>query len=79
MSSDALLPEVDEVSRPFWEGTAAGELRMQACARCRPDGQMLCAPGAFCTTPAPPHPGTGKKWPRSAVEVEDRRLQIWLI
>jgi len=35
MSSDALLPEVDEVSRPFWEGTAAGELRMQACARCR--------------------------------------------
>ena len=30
-----LLPEIDEVSRPFWEAAAAGELRMQACARCR--------------------------------------------
>ena len=30
-----LLPEIDEVSRPLWEAAAAGELRMQACARCR--------------------------------------------
>ena len=34
MTADALLPEIDDVSRPFWEGAAAGELRMQGCARC---------------------------------------------
>jgi uncharacterized OB-fold protein len=28
------LPEVDEESAPFWEGTAAGELRIQACGSC---------------------------------------------
>jgi uncharacterized OB-fold protein len=34
VTGDALLPEIDDVSRPFWEGAAAGELRMQRCARC---------------------------------------------
>ena len=32
--SDLLLPVVDEYSQPFWEGTLAGELRMQACGSC---------------------------------------------
>lgn len=31
---EPLLPEPDEVSAPFWEGCAAGELRVQACGAC---------------------------------------------
>jgi uncharacterized OB-fold protein len=34
VTDDTLLPEIDDVSRPFWEGAAVGELRVQACARC---------------------------------------------
>jgi hypothetical protein len=30
-----MVPAVDEVSQPFWDGCAAGELRMQACGSCR--------------------------------------------
>lgn len=29
------LPEADEWSLPFWEGSAAGELRIQRCASCK--------------------------------------------
>jgi uncharacterized protein len=29
-----LLPVIDEDSGPFWEGTLAGELRVQACGGC---------------------------------------------
>ena len=29
-----LLPQIDDESRPFWEGTLAGELRVQACGGC---------------------------------------------
>ena len=28
------LPAVTELNRPFWEGAAAGELRLQRCAAC---------------------------------------------
>jgi uncharacterized OB-fold protein len=32
---DALInPQVDDLNRPFWDGCAAGELRLQACLRC---------------------------------------------
>ena len=31
---ELLLPVVDEYSQPFWDGTLAGELRMQACGSC---------------------------------------------
>jgi uncharacterized OB-fold protein len=31
----APLPAIDEDSAEFWQGTAAGELRVQACAVCR--------------------------------------------
>jgi len=35
MASGFLLPDLeDEVSRGFWEGTRAGELRVQRCAEC---------------------------------------------
>lgn len=35
MESSFLLPDTgDPVSAPFWEGTAAGELRVQACGEC---------------------------------------------
>jgi uncharacterized OB-fold protein len=40
--TDFLLPYVDEDSGPFWEGTAAGELRMQRCAN--PDCRRLRFP-----------------------------------
>ena len=29
-----LLPQIDDDARPFWEGTLAGELRVQACGGC---------------------------------------------
>jgi uncharacterized protein len=29
------LPEPSEVSRPFWDGLAGGELRLQRCPDCR--------------------------------------------
>jgi Predicted nucleic-acid-binding protein containing a Zn-ribbon len=29
-----MLPTIDALNRPFWEGCAAGELRMQACLVC---------------------------------------------
>ena len=30
----AVLPQVDDLNRPFWDGCAAGELRLQRCAGC---------------------------------------------
>jgi hypothetical protein len=35
MIEGAPIPDIDEQSRPFWDGCAAGELRMQRCASCR--------------------------------------------
>lgn len=29
-----LTPSIDDEGRPFWEGAAAGELRVQACGSC---------------------------------------------
>lgn len=41
-----LLPDLeDEVVRPFWEGTAAGELRYQTCADC---GRFRHPPRPMC-------------------------------
>jgi uncharacterized OB-fold protein len=34
MNEGFLLPQVDEDSRGFWEGTSRGELRIQVCAVC---------------------------------------------
>lgn len=31
---EPILPVIDELNRPFWEGCAAGELRIQACLSC---------------------------------------------
>lgn len=45
MIEGAPLPEVDADSAPFWEGTAAGELRMQACASC---GRYRFPPRPMC-------------------------------
>lgn len=45
MIENAPLPEVDADSAPFWEGTAAGELRMQACANC---GRRRFPPRPMC-------------------------------
>lgn len=30
-----LLPKISVESAPFWEGASAGELRIQACSRCK--------------------------------------------
>ena len=43
--TETLLPTIDEVSRPFWEGTLAGELRMQACTAC---GRFRFPPRPMC-------------------------------
>ncbi|MBX3030223.1 MAG: OB-fold domain-containing protein [Chloroflexi bacterium] len=32
--SDRILPTVTDLSRPFWEGGLAGELRFQRCTAC---------------------------------------------
>ena len=45
MITDAPLPFIDELTAPFWEGTLAGELRMQACAAC---GRMRFPPRPMC-------------------------------
>jgi uncharacterized OB-fold protein len=29
-----ILPLIDDLNRPFWDGCAAGELRLQACRSC---------------------------------------------
>ena len=39
------LPEIDQESAPFWEGTLVGELRMQACDRC---GRYRFPPRPMC-------------------------------
>lgn len=53
---DALLvPTPDEESVGYWEGTAAGELRMQACTAC---GRFRFPPRPMC-----PHcQSTGREW-----------------
>ncbi|HEY7439202.1 MAG TPA: OB-fold domain-containing protein [Acidimicrobiia bacterium] len=41
-----LLPDLDdEEARPFWEGTALGELRVQSCAAC---GAWRMPPRPMC-------------------------------
>jgi uncharacterized OB-fold protein len=45
MIEGALLPQVDHITRPFWEGTAVGELRMQTCGEC---GVMRFPPRPMC-------------------------------
>ncbi|MBA3302265.1 MAG: OB-fold domain-containing protein [Acidimicrobiia bacterium] len=40
-----LVPLVDEDSGPFWEATARGELRMQACGAC---GRLRFPPRPMC-------------------------------
>lgn len=42
---ELLRPAVTDESRPFWEGTRAGELRMQACAAC---GRLRFPPRPMC-------------------------------
>jgi len=53
---DALMiPVADEESAGFWEGTAGGELRMQACTAC---GRLRFPPQVMC-----PHcRSTGRDW-----------------
>jgi uncharacterized protein len=50
-----LVPREDEESAGFWEGTAAGELRLQACAGC---GILRFPPRVMC-----PHcQSTARRW-----------------
>lgn len=44
-ASGFLLPELDADSTPFWEGTARGELLVQACANC---GRLRFPPRPVC-------------------------------
>ncbi|MBI2169422.1 MAG: OB-fold domain-containing protein [Actinobacteria bacterium] len=45
MIEGILLPELDDDSRPFWDGCAAGELRVQACGEC---GRLRFPPRPMC-------------------------------
>ncbi len=46
MTAEWLLPDLDDPdSAPFWEGTAAGELRVQVCVHC---GQRRMPPRPMC-------------------------------
>ena len=45
MIDQAPLPAVDDDSAEFWEGTAAGELRIQACGAC---GRLRFPPRPMC-------------------------------
>jgi len=44
-TEDFLIPVGDEESDGFWEGTAAGELRVQACGAC---GALRFPPRVMC-------------------------------
>ena len=57
MSGDLLLPAVDEVNEPFWEGARCGELRVQQCAE---TGRLIFPPRAM--SPWSPH--TEPTWTR---------------
>ena len=57
MSGDLLLPAVDEVNEPFWEGTRRGELRVQQCAE---TGRLIFPPRPM--SPWSPH--TEPTWTR---------------
>jgi hypothetical protein len=45
MEEGFLAPATDELSAPFWDGTARGELRMQACGAC---GRFRFPPRPAC-------------------------------
>ncbi|NMO91572.1 Zn-ribbon domain-containing OB-fold protein [Actinomycetospora sp. TBRC 11914] len=49
-------PDTSEVDRPFWEGLAAGELRVQQCASC---GTFVWSPRVLC----PSCHGDDLRWP----------------
>lgn len=57
MSGDLLLPAVDEVNEPFWEGARRGELRVQQCAE---TGRLIFPPRPM--SPWSPH--TEPTWTR---------------
>jgi uncharacterized protein len=44
-TEDFLIPLGDQESEGFWEGTAAGELRVQACGAC---GRLRFPPTVMC-------------------------------
>jgi uncharacterized OB-fold protein len=45
MIENAPLPAVDDITKPFWDGTAVGELRMQKCGSC---GALRFPPRPMC-------------------------------
>ncbi|HEY1831167.1 MAG TPA: OB-fold domain-containing protein [Acidimicrobiales bacterium] len=54
-TEEFLVPPADEETEGFWEGTAAGELRMQACGSC---GRLRFPPRVMC-----PHcQSTVRRW-----------------
>jgi hypothetical protein len=64
--SDAfLLPQVDEGTRPFWEGTRLGELRIQRCSSCgrrRFPPRPMCPSCRSIESTWPAMSGTGTIW-----------------
>ncbi len=65
MESGFLLPELDGASAPFWEGTARGDLLVQACGAC---GRWRNPPRPMC----PYCRSTDATWERTS-----GRATIW--
>lgn len=57
--TDKPLPVPNADTKPFWEGCAVGELRLQRCAAC---GSAQFPPRALCTACHAPSPG----WERAS-------------
>ncbi len=55
MDIEHLLPHIDEVNRPFWDGCRAGELRVQQCPV---TGRLMFPPRPVNSWT----PGTGAQW-----------------
>lgn len=65
MGQGFIAPQIDEYSRPFWEGAANGMLQIQACAAC---GRRRFPPRPMCpycqsmATEWHPMSGRGSIW-----------------
>ena len=62
---EGLLPKPDEDSQPFWDGCAAGELRVQRCSVC---GRRRMPPRPMC----PYCRSLASEW-----EVTSGRARVW--
>jgi uncharacterized protein len=77
-SYDRLLPEITPANRPYWDGLAEGELRLQCCDACGeyrfPDSEVCprCLSGSFSWRAVS---GKGRLW--SWIRMHQRYLSAF--